>query len=44
MRWNVTPGRRKPNSSSGWNPNRAEFARRRPWPLGIASLSIPRPS
>ncbi|MGY4935873.1 hypothetical protein ACWD7T_33205 [Streptomyces sp. 900116325] len=43
MRWTITPRRRKPNSRR-WNPDRAEYARRRPWPLELPSLSTPLPA
>ncbi|MFI8206674.1 hypothetical protein [Streptomyces sp. NPDC085937] len=43
MRWNVTPRRRKPNSGR-WKADRTESVRRRPWPLDIPSLSVPRPA
>ncbi|MFF9901332.1 hypothetical protein [Streptomyces longispororuber] len=42
MRCNVTPRRRKPNSGR-WRADRTEYARRRPWPLELLSLSVSRP-
>ncbi|MGX1267989.1 hypothetical protein [Streptomyces phaeoluteigriseus] len=42
MRWNVTPRRGKPNSCR-WRVDRTEYARRRPWPLELPSLTVPQP-